>query len=423
MRVGILTQWFHPEPAQIPSSLAQYFGDKGHDVKVLTGFPNYPSGKIYSGYRQAWKELNVNPGFRTLRVPQYMSHDTNGFHRIASFLTFAFASLINAHWLRDRQVVYVYATPMTVCLSVLYLRWIHRIPYVLHIQDLWPESVLDSGMIKPGFLRKPVNAVLHILLKVVYKNAARIVAIAPSMASTLRRRGAPASSVSLVYNWAVEGPVAKSADVAAFRSRVSSPGRWLMVYAGNVGKMQDVDTIIRAAALLGVDSGIDFVIVGGGACLDEVKHLAKSLSVRNVSFIDRVSFAEMGAIYASADYQLVTLLDRPVFRGTVPSKVGASLAAGVPIITTVLGDVAAMCREGHFGWVSEPENPEALAAVCRQAVAAGRAGQETMAEAARDYYDACLSMEAGLNAMHQILYEAAMEEQFAFQKLQCLRRI
>ncbi|MDQ0673951.1 colanic acid biosynthesis glycosyl transferase WcaI [Pseudarthrobacter siccitolerans] len=410
MKIGILTQWFHPEPALIPTSLAQYFGAEGHDVKVLTGFPNYPAGKVYPGYRQRWRQLDDGPGFRTLRVPQYVSHDTSGLRRMVSFVTFASMSLLHARWFRDRQIIYVYATPMSVCATVLYLRWVHRIPYVLHIQDLWPESVLDSGMVKPAFLRKPVNVVLHALLKVVYGNAAHIVAIAPSMASTLQQRGVPPRAVSVLYNWGAERSAPDPAEVAEFRNRVSSPDRWLIAYAGNVGKMQDVETIVTAAASLGVESGMDFIIVGDGASLDEVQALANSLSVDNVTFLGRVPFADMAAVYAAADFQLVTLLDRPVFRGTIPSKVGESLAAGVPIITTVLGDVAAMCVEGGFGWVSAPENPQALAAACRQAVAAGRHEKQTMAAAARNYYDSRLSMKAGLEAMHQILERAARND-------------
>ncbi|MDQ0689883.1 glycosyltransferase family 4 protein [Arthrobacter sp. W4I7] len=403
MRIGILTQWFQPEPVHIPTSLAEYMGGTGHDVKVLTGFPNYPAGKIYSGYRQTWKQLSGELHFRVLRVPQYVSHDTSGLHRMASFLSFAAMALLHSTWLRDRQVIYVYATPMSVCLSLLYLRFVYRIPYVLHIQDLWPESVLDSEMIKPVFLRKPVNLVLGVLLKFVYRNASHIVAIAPSMASALQRRGAPDGAVSVVYNWAAERPAADPAKVAAFRNQLSSPDRWLIVYAGNVGRMQDVQTIVRAAAALGRESGIDFAIIGDGASLDEVKNLAASLSVVNVKFLGRIPSTEMGPVYAAADFQLVTLLDRTVFRGTVPSKVGESLAAGVPIITTVLGDVAVMCLEGRFGWVSAPESPQDLAAVCSQAVAAGRHEREIMAQAARKYYDAHLSTKAGLDAVHRIL--------------------
>ena len=413
MKIGVLTQWFDPEPTQIPTSLAQYLAGKGHDVKVLTGFPNYPAGKVYQGYRQSWKQLDHTAGVPTLRVPQYISHDANGLHRMMSFLTFAFTALMHASWLRDRQVIYVYASPMTVCLSVLYLRWVHRIPYVLHIQDLWPESVVDSGMIRSAFLRKLVNRALGVLLRIVYKNAAHTVAIAPSMASTLQVRGVRPDSLSVVYNWAVEGPVPNAAEVAAFRNRVSSPDRWLMVYAGNVGMVQDIETIVRAASSLGPESGIDFAIVGSGAYIDEMKDLANSLGVQNLSFIDRVPVAEMSTIYAAADFQLVTLLDRPVFRGTVPSKVGSSLAAGVPIITTVLGDVADMCLKGRFGWVSEPENPQALAEVCRQAVAAGRHERENMASSARNYFDAHLSMKAGMESIDRLLRGAPINLRFA----------
>lgn len=406
MKIGVVSQWFAPEPAPIPSTLSKYLSGESHDVKVLTGFPNYPAGRIYSGFRQSWNHRNDEDGFRVRRVPQFVSHDNNGLRRMMSFLTFAVASLLHAAWLRDREVIYVYATPMTVCLSVLYLRWVHRIPYVLHIQDLWPESVLDSGMIRSATVRRFVDGALCLFLKIVYRNASHVVAIAPAMAATLQSRGVQSDKLSVVLNWAVDRPVLHAAESLAFRDRVSSPARWLFLYAGNIGMMQDVETIIRAAALLGRKSDIDFAIVGDGASLGHIKELSSSLGVTNLTFIDRVPFEKMGPVYAAADYQLVTLLDRPVFRGTIPSKVGASLAAGLPIITTVPGDVAAMCVQGGFGWVAEPENAQALAAVCREAVNAGRAKQETMAAAARSYFDDHLSMEAGFLALEAVLAKA-----------------
>jgi colanic acid biosynthesis glycosyl transferase WcaI len=403
MKIGLISQWFSPEPAPIPSSLAEYLVQSEHDVKVLTGFPNYPAGRVYPGFRQSWVEWDEFAGSRVRRVPQYVSHDNNGFRRMLSFISFALTSLLHAHWLRDRDVVYVYGTPMTVCLAALYLRWVHRVPFVLHVQDLWPESVVDSGMIRSAWLRHAATFVLDLALRWVYRNAAHIVAIAPSMAVTLRSRGPSPDAVSVVYNWAMDRAPSVQAAALDFRNRVSSDDRWLLLYAGNVGVMQDIETIVEAAHVLGPDAGIDFVIVGDGASLAGVKDLAHLRRVPHLTFVDRIPFHEMGPIYAAADFQLVTLLDREVFRGTIPSKVGASLAAGLPIITTVSGDVESMCNSGGFGWVSLPENPESLAATCLAAVRAGRTARDAMSAAASTYYADHLSAEAGFRAIEQLL--------------------
>lgn len=403
MKIGVMTQWFAPEPAPIPISLVQFLVGRNHDLKVITGFPNYPTGRLYDGYRQSWAKTEAFMGATVRRVPQYISHDSSGWRRMWSFTSFAITSMLNSGWCRDRDVVYVYATPMTACLSAFYLRWIHRIPYVLHIQDLWPESVIDSGMIGSRHLRRFSKVLIDALLRRVYRDAVRIIAIAPSMADAIEARGAAPGSVSVIYNWAVDRLDAGREEAERFRNRVSSDDRYLMLYAGNVGLMQDVATIVEAAHILGPESGIDFAIVGDGTCLSDVKGLAAKRRVPHLKFIDRIPFDEMGPVYAAADYQLVTLLDRDVFRGTVPSKIGASLAAGLPIITTVLGDVELMCREGGFGWVSEPENPESLAATCLASVQAGREARRAMSVAAARYYHAHLSSEAGLNAVECVL--------------------
>lgn len=409
MKIGLITQWFDPEPAAIPTSLTRHLASRKHDVKVLTGFPNYPAGKVYSGYRQVWTNTERFAGAAIRRVPQYVSHDSSGLRRMLSFLSFAMTSLLHIGWFRDRDVVYVYATPMTVCLSALYLRWVHRIPYVLHVQDLWPESVVDSGMIRSRVLRWLCKSILDSLLRFFYKNAAQIVAIAPSMAKTIQTRGALPESVSVVYNWAVDRSYSSPTASADFRNRVSSDERWLMLYAGNIGVMQDVATIVEAAHLVGPESGIDFAIVGDGASLAEVKDLAAARTVPHLTFIDRIPFDRMGPVYAAADFQLITLLDRTVFRGTIPSKVGASLAAGLPIITTVIGDLESMCSSGGFGWVSKPEDPEKLAAICLATVGAGRAARERMSVAAARYYADHLSADAGLQAIERLLAKSCEE--------------
>ncbi|MGH3788092.1 MAG: glycosyltransferase family 4 protein [Pseudonocardiaceae bacterium] len=407
MKIGILTQWYSPERVPYPPSIAAQLSQRGHDVKVLTGFPNYPTGKIFAGYRQRWCLRECDGPVQVRRVPLYPSHDANGIKRAVNFLSFAATSTAAVGFLNDCDVVYVYATPMTAAAAAAAGQALRGRPYVLHIQDLWPDSVLESGMAGRSVVRYLLASTLSGALRYLYRQAAHLIAIAPSMKETLADRGVPADKVSVVYNWSAdEGPEQLTFDPAV-RAKLGRPGRTLAVFAGNVGQMQDVQTVVRAAVLCQDSSPLDVAIVGSGTAATAVRLLAAELCATNIRFFDRVDSAEMPSIYAASDYQLVTLKDRPVFRGTIPSKLGAALSAGCPVITTVSGDVAKMCADGGFGFFCEPESPKALANIFRIACAEDESARRQKRRAARDYYRMNMSMAAGIERLEVVLADAA----------------
>lgn len=407
MKIGIITQWYSPERVPNPSPTAIQLSDRGHEVKVLTGFPNYPTGKIFAGYQQRWSHREADGPVQVRRVPLYPSHDTNGIKRAVNFLSFASTSTAAVGFLDDCDVVYVYATPMTAATAAAAGQALRGRPYVLHIQDLWPDSVLESGMAGGSVVRPLLSSILSGALRHLYRRAAHLIAIAPSMKQTLVDRGVPADKVSVVYNWSGDERPAPPTFDPAVRARLGRPGRTLAVFAGNVGQMQDVETIVRAAALCQDDSPLDVAIVGSGTADTAVRQLAVELCATNIRFFDRVDSAEMPPIYAASDYQLVTLKDRLVFRGTIPFKLGAALSAGCPVITTVPGDVATMCAEGGFGFSCEPESPPTLADTFRIACAEDEPARLQKRRSAWDYYWMNMSMATAMENLESILAGAA----------------
>ncbi|MGH3870144.1 MAG: glycosyltransferase family 4 protein [Pseudonocardiaceae bacterium] len=407
MRIGIISQWYSPERGPNPSPLAAQLSQRGHQVKVLTGFPNYPTGTIFAGYRQRWSHREVDGRVQVRRVPLYPSHDTNGVRRALNFLSFASTSTAAVGFLDDCDIVYVYATPMTVATAAAVGQALGGRPYLLHIQDLWPDSVLESGMAGGRAVRPLLSGILNGALRYLYRRAAHLIAIAPGMKQTLVDRGVPAGKISVVYNWCGDERPAPPSFDPVVRARLGRPDRTLAVFAGNVGQMQDVGTIVRAAVLCQHDSPLDVAIVGSGTAGTAARRLATELGATNIRFFDRVDVADMAPIYAASDYQLVTLKDRPVFRATIPSKLGDALAAGCPVITTVPGDVARMCAAGGFGFSCEPESPSALAQALRLACAEDEPARGKKRRAAWDYYWTTMSMAASMESLETILAGAA----------------
>lgn len=405
LKVGIISQWFSPEPVPIPRSIAQGLADRGHSVRVLTGFPNYPTGQIYNGYDDSGPTEETMAGALLMRIPAFLSHDLNAGHRLRSFLSFGARSLRGAAFLRHSDVNYVYATPMTAAACALACRLLWKTPYVLHVQDLWPESITGSGMVPDGRRKSLIAALTNFALGPVYTLAKHIVVISPGMKRALVQRDVDANKISIIYNW--DANEYRPRTGYSLPSRIRNSPTLHCVYAGNIGQMQDVETIVRAAAEVEFEVDLRISVYGSGVAEESLAGLIRELGVKNVQLCGRVTPDQMQAIYDVSDFQFVTLRDLPVFRMTIPSKFQASLANGVPIITTVQGDLAAMCVDNKLGFVAQPENIGDLANALRKAANMDRAEHLAMSQRAREFYRTDLAVEVGLERICKVVAEAA----------------
>lgn len=396
MRVIFLTITFYPEPNAIHGlPLAKELAARGFDIKVLTAFPQYPQGRIYPGYRlRPWQWETVE-GISILRVPIYPSHDTSAIRRILTYMSFAIcAATIGVTLIGSADLVYLYDPPPTNGLASLMLKLFRGTPIVHDIADMWPETVIESGMVRGGDrVKKIASSLIGAWCRFLYRQADVVTVLSPGFKRLLVERGVPEGKVKVVYNWADEATFHPLEPDPALAKELGFEGRFNIVYAGNLGVFQGLETVIKAAALVKHHPQIQIVIVGIGPVEAELKRLAAELQVDNVLFVGRRQYEEMPKINSLADVLLVHLRDHAFLRATIPGKTQVSLASGRPVLMGVRGDAADVVRESGGGLICEPENPEDMARCMIELFLMPRESLDEMGKRGRSYYVNNLSLE------------------------------
>jgi glycosyltransferase involved in cell wall biosynthesis len=405
MKIGILTYFFPPEPAFIPGSLAEELAVRGHEVRVLTGFPDYPGGRIYPGWRQRWGHRTTSERLTVRRVPRYPSHDASATRRLASYLSFAGSTALAApRFLAGIDALYVYHPLATTFAAAGLLRLLRRIPTVLHVQDVWPDWAPASGVAPNGRAGRMLSDGVATTMRRVYGAASGIAVIAPSMRELVVARGADETKVRTVLNWTDERLFRPTPTSRAARQAIGYRGRRTVMHAGTMGPSQRVETAIRAAAQVG--DQLDLVLVGSGSEERRARELATELGATNVRFLGQHPPAEMPALYSAAEYQLVLLRDLPALRGTVPPKLQAALSSGTPVVASAGGDTADLVERTRVGLSCPPEDWRALADRFALAAVIPEGARVEMAQRARDSYLQRMSMRTGVDEIERMLVAA-----------------
>ncbi|QEG42979.1 glycosyltransferase family 4 protein [Roseimaritima ulvae] len=361
MRILLLSQWYPPEPQKVVSDLAETLRDCGHEVTVLTGFPNYPSGKIYPGYRLRLCHRETMNGLQIIRVPLFPDHSRNPIKRAFNYISFALACAFLGPWFVPKvDLIYVIHPPVTVGLPAWVLSKRLRVPFVYEIQDMWPETLKATGMVS----NPRILAVVGRFAKWVYRRAAAIRVISPGFRQNLIGKGVPQEKVHVISNWVDTDCYRPVAPDAALAESKGLAGKFNVMFAGTLGLAQALETVVDAAALLqgsGDSQDIQFVFVGDGAALEALQQRTTEKGLNNVRFLGRQPSGKMADFYALADVLLIHLADDPLFRITIPHKTFAYLASAKPILAAVEGDVADVVTAADAGVSCPPCNAEALA--------------------------------------------------------------
>lgn len=408
MRIAMLSQWYDPErgAAMTPGAIARSLRSLGDTVDVVTGFPNYPEGEIYPGYRMRPYQREVMEDVTVHRVPLYMSHDANARRRALNYLSYAVsASVFATLKLRRVDAALVHSSPATAAIPAMVRRLVRRTPYVVHIQDLWPDTVTASGFL--GAQRSSrVERILHRFCDRVYRHASAIAVTSPGMADRIAARGVPRTKIAFAPNWADERYFHPVADREVKAHLLGEHRPFVAMYAGAMGDVQALETVIEAAHLLRGRTDIDFVLVGGGVAESALRERAESLALDNVRFVPRQPAESMSMVLAAGDVQIISLRDLPLFRSTLPSKLQATLAAGRPIICAVGGDAARVVEDAQAGIAVNPEDPQQLADAVASVADMRAEDREAMGARGRRYYESHLSEERGAATLHDLLEQA-----------------
>lgn len=411
LRVGMITQWFDPEggSAAVPGIVARSLQKQGIHVEVLTGFPNYPIGRIFPGYRQRLHLRETLDGILVHRTPVIPNHGSRPLQRSLFYMSFASSSgALGLPRLRNLDVLLVYSTPVTVGLGPTLQRYFSSTPIVTFIQDLWPDTLTSVGITGHGLATSAVNSVASSVSNWIYRRSDSLAVISPGMKHRLIQRGHPEGKIHVVTNWlpevAVDTPNTDDNSSQLSRRTVQKA---IFTYAGNLGEAQGVRVVLEAAHLLKDRNDIQFQIVGSGVLESELKATAQKLRLSNVSFLGRRPNSEIPSLIAASDAQLITLADSDLFAITIPSKVQYSLAFGRPIIAAVRGDVERLLSDSGAALCGEPGNVDQLVENIRKFVLLSDARRKAMGDSGRKFFDQKFSEQIGSQVLVKLLEQTA----------------
>lgn len=355
MKILIVSQYFWPESFVI-NSLATELVERGHEVTVYTGLPNYPQGEFYQNYGLTtgpWNE--TYNGVNIIRVP-ILPRKTGFLKLLLNYLSFVFFGSLLAVFRVRKQVDVIFCfglSPALLCIPAIIIKWIYRRPLVFWVQDLWPESIGAVGAIKS----KLVLNVVGQIVRFIYSQCDMILTQSRVFKASVIRWGGRENKIHYVPNWA--DPL-KQEENPTWVDEL--PPGFRIGFAGNIGKAQDMATLLSAAELLREHTDIKWIIAGDGS---EKKWLDDEIVKRELSAsvitVGKKPYAEMGPFFSVCDALYVSLTNEYIFSLTVPSKVQAYMSARKPILSCLNGEGAQVITEAQCGLVAGAEKANELA--------------------------------------------------------------
>jgi colanic acid biosynthesis glycosyl transferase WcaI len=404
MRVLVLAQYYDPVPVPKPSDVARWLAARGHDVSVLTGLPNYPTGVFAPGYGLTVHRLERLDGIAVRRVFEIPYHGTSAVGRILNYGSFMVAASVASLLIRRPDVVYVWHPPLTVGAASSMLSTLRGVPFVYDVQDIWPDSALISGMLSEG----AVADALRTLERFVYARAARLLVVTEGAKANLVGKGVPVEKISVVPHWIDDAYfVAPTAEARRWaREFLESDGKFVVTFAGNLGLLQGLDVVLRAAQRL-AESNITIQIVGDGTDRPRLEQLARELRLENVRFLGARPVEDMPALFAESDALLVHFRGGPISDLVVPSKTQAYLASGRPIVMAMTGPAGDIVADAGAGLVVAPDDPDRLGAALLELAATPAQERQAMGTRARAYAVAHFRRDDVMGRVETILSAAA----------------
>jgi len=382
MKVLIVSQYFWPENFQI-NDVVKTLIKKGHSVDVLTGKPNYPDGKIFSGYsswntsKEEWNNAVI------YRVPLITRGEKSVIRLILNYFSFVFfGGIVGAWLLRNKQynVIFVYApSPILQAIPAIFIGWLKACPVILWVQDLWPQSLEATGYVHNKLILRFVSN----LVRWIYRHVDLLLVQSRSFIKPVSLMSA--NIPVRYYPNSVDTFFSRPANTSIPESSVLDKG-FSILFAGNIGTAQAVETIVEAAYLLKDNQDINFVILGSGSRLEWMNNQIKQHQLKNLHLLGRLPVKTMPAFMQKASSLLVSLTDQPIFAMTVPNKVQAYMASGKPILACLNGEGARVVTDAKAGISIPAEDAQGLADAVLQLYQMSDKERDKLGENGRSYY-------------------------------------
>ncbi|NOQ76566.1 MAG: glycosyltransferase [Methylococcaceae bacterium] len=385
MRILIVTQYFWPENFRI-TDLANALKEKGHEVTILTAMPNYPAGKLYEGYSWWKKRRESMQGIPIIRVPIFVRRESRSWQLVLNYLSFVLSACLLAPWLlRKKQfdVIFTYEpSPVTVAIPAIMLAKIKKASMFFWVQDLWPETLAATGAItSPRIL-----SVVGKMVKSIYRCCDCILVQSKSFVEPAIAVGAEREKIKYFPNWAeaLYRPVQLGRD--AIERREVPTDDFVVMFAGNLGAAQSLDTIIAAAEKL-KEENIQWIFLGNGRSRDWLQDMVTAKQLNKVHLLGSRPMETMPNYFSLADVMLVTLKDDPVMASTIPGKMQSYLACGRPIIGALNGAGAEVIDGSFSGYSVAADDIDGLVESVLKMSKLSDKERNDMGASARLYYE------------------------------------
>jgi colanic acid biosynthesis glycosyl transferase WcaI len=369
MKILYISQYFPPEmgaPAARAVELSRHWAAAGHEVTVLTGFPNHPTGVVPADYREKFRRLVVCEqvdGIQVVRSWLLPFPNRRAYERMLNYSSFCISAASTGLFLARPDVVIATSPQLLVGLSGWWLaRW-KRVPFVFEVRDLWPESLAAVGMGDDGSL---LHRSLAKIAGFLYSRSDRVVVVTPAFEDYLVEHWHVSREKIVVIENGVETQVFAPDTGTALRTELGLQGKFVVSYIGTMGMAHGLDTIIEAAEQLQLsNSEISFLVVGEGAEKERIVELARQRGLSNLRFVDQQPREKIPAYICASDACLVLLKKADLFKTVIPSKMLEFMSCARPVILGVEGQAQIILEEARGGMMIEPENSEALANAIR----------------------------------------------------------
>ncbi len=357
-KILIVTEYFYPEEFKI-NDIALEWQKKGYEVDVLTNFPTYPAGKIFDGYENRWYRKDDYKGITIYRLKAVTGYKESLFKKLLKYFVFMFLGSIVALKI-GKKYDYIFGFNMaalTGMIPAVVIKKVYKKPLTFWAQDIWPESVYAYGFKKTKLLAY----FLEKFVKFMYSNIDAIAISGKGFQQKLKPYIKEGLQFHYLPNWADELDMNLEAVVFSTEKKVH------FTFAGNVGKVQNLENIIIAFNQLEdkYANKAQLNIVGDGSALEELKSLNKK---DNVVFHGRKPRNDMAMYYKASDFLIVSLIDKPIFSVTVPAKTQTYIAAKKPILAIIDGNTANIINDNNLGYIAAPNDIKQITNVFIEAI-------------------------------------------------------
>lgn len=365
MRILYISQYYPPEmgaPSARVSELARHWVLAGHQVTVLTGFPNHPTGEVHPDYRgKIWRLIcrEQDQGVQVVRTWLAPFPNRKPLERILNYSSFLFSACISGSFLKRPDVVIATSPQLLVGLAGWYLGKIKRAPFIFEVRDLWPESITASGV---GSGESGMIRILQSIANFLYRKAQKIVVVTPAFKDDLvEKQQLSPEKISIITNGVETELFSPQGEGDFFGAEYAD--RFIVSYIGTMGMAHALESVVETAALLAEElPQVSFFLVGAGAEQENLRALIAQRRLGNIHLLPSQPRELIPRLIRSTDVSLVHLRRTEVFKTVIPSKMLEFMSCASPLILGVDGQARRILEQADSGIYVEPENPAAMAA-------------------------------------------------------------